>query len=432
MMKKLFQKFITKIRLHKVKSFLLSLSFLFCSIFSYYAHSGPAGEVLKETGGQMATGAVMGAASNFALDKLVPKEIRDKIGQWFSSPPGIALLSGVSLGLNTILYNAASEQEDEFKSNSKKIEAMIATFKSTFQDYCPNGRDKLEEPQCYCYTDDGKKNTNRSNSQTCQQLWAKRDFLVDGKKANYAATKSFNDVAGCMTVNGVFDETCRCKKLVDKEGNNACMKASQLAVSLPSGMASFARSSGLSGTLGAAASIVNGNGSLSNYSGAKLALNAANAKNNSMDLLNQLPKNMKGQMNDLAKALTSPVGALELTEKVLGVDTMKAAEASFPKSYGDAPTGQLANAVKSVEQDLKNKGIELVGGAGRGKLAANKPTFKFNDGGSSGGQVLNLPESIPEKKYKIKGDINTNNDVSIWDVISNRYMQSGVRRLMED
>lgn len=386
------------------------------------AVSKVAGNVAVESTTKAASGGLKESVSKFT-DKL-------------STPMGVGIMSTIAVGMNTILYQAASEQEAESKANSKKIEEMIKAYKDTFKDYCPNGRDKLEEPKCYCYLETGKKNDNRSNSETCQKLWAKDDIKLDGTKDNYLKAKLATDLYGCMTINNQFDENCRCKKLKNEKGENACMKADQLSISIPSSMSGFAKNGNLSSVLGQGLSTANGNGDLGNLNAGSLAVNAERSKKAAMQLLEQSIK--KTNNPDLIKGLDilkSPEKAIIASEAFIGNDVLGSVAGSSPL-LGNKPDGDLANSIKSVEADLKKNGVELSGGAGVNKAKNKKDggfKFAFNEASSQGGQVLNLPESGEEtKKYKITGDINKNSDSSIFDILSNRYMQSGLRRLIEE
>lgn len=411
--------------------FLTTIFIFLLTLVSYKAFSSAESEVATEVG----VGAVAGGVASTAVKGTLGESLKG-VGQWLNTPPGIATLSGISLGMNTILYNAASEQEIESKANAEKIQKLIDVYKANFADYCPNGRENLAEPKCYCYLETGKKNTNRSNSETCQKLWAKDDIKLDGTKDNYLKPKLASELYGCMTVNKVFDENCRCKKLVNASGENACLKADQLSISVPSSMAGFAKASGVQEMLGVGVNTANGNGDLGKFNAASLAVNAARSRNAALELLEANQNKLKGG-NDILRIFKNPDDAITASQRILGEDNIRNhnnGESILGSST--APEGKLAESVKAVEADLKKNGVELSGGAGVNKAKNKKDggfKFAFNEASSQGGQVLNLPDSGEEtKKYKITGDINKNSDSSIFDILSNRYMQSGLKRLIEE
>lgn len=351
-----------------------------------------------------------------------------------NTPGAVAIMSFIGMGVNMIAYNAASEQEVDSKNNAEKIQKMIDVYKSTFQDYCPNGRENMNEPRCYCYKDDGAKNSDRSNSQTCQQIWAKDDQFAKGAKANYAIKKDASELYGCMTVNKQFDENCKCKKLVNASGENACLKANQLSISMPGAMANYAKANGFQNVVDMATNTANGNGDLSGLQGSQLLATAEKSKKTALEILKDQLKNNPNNSNlKNLSFINDPKKVEQVANQVFNKNQL--ASSATPPPYSASETsGKLGDAVKAVEQDLKKNGVELVGGAGKAKTANKKDGFKFNfeSNSNSGGQVLNLPETAPEKKYKITGDINTNDSVTIWEVISNRYLQSGLKRLMDE
>ncbi len=363
--------------------------------------------------------------------------IGNTIGKIFGSPEGILTMSLLSLGLNTKLMNGAQDQIKENEANIGKIQKLIDVYKNNFAHSCPNGRDDLKVPDCYCYTGAGVKNTNRTNSDVCKTLWTRNDFKLDPTKGNYSANGSnIGNLSGCMTANGVFDEECKCKRLTNDKGENACMKASQVKVSIPSGLAEFTSKAGLSNIQEIATMAANGNGDLSKLNGASLAINAANAKNSLTDLLNT----NKEQLKSLGPALDFHKNsdlALKGAASILGDNGISQAMAKFPKEgLGDGPTGKLKDSIKAIESDLKKNGIEFTGGNGlfnNPKKSENGFKFSMNDGSAGAGQVLDLPEDTSTKKYKITADIHKNaDDTTIFQILSNRYLQSGVKRLMGD
>lgn len=351
-----------------------------------------------------------------------------------NTPFAVGVMSAVGMGVNLIAYNAASEQEVDSKNNAEKIQKMIDVYKSTFQDYCPNGRENMNEPRCYCYKDDGAKNADRSNSQTCQQIWAKDNQFAKGAKANYAIKKNASELFGCMTVNKQFDETCKCKKLVNSSGENACLKANQLSISMPGAMANYAKTNGFQNVVDMATNTANGNGDLSGLQGSQLLATAEKSKKTALEILKDQLKNNPNNSNlKNLSFINDPKKVEQVANQIFDKNKM-ASNSALPPYSATETSGKLKEAVSAVEQDLKKNGVELVGGAGKAKTANKKDGFKFNfdSNANSGGQVLNLPETAPEKKYKITGDINTNDSVTIWEVISNRYLQSGLKRLMDE
>jgi len=90
---------------------------------------------------------------------------------------------------------------------------------------------------------------------------------------------------------------------------------------------------------------------------------------------------------------------------------------------------------KIIEDVKKKVGLDLSGGSGLGsakKIDKKANEFNFMDAGANAqaGQVQNFPET--EKSYKYKNsDIATDKGASIFEIISNRYVETGLKRLFE-
>ncbi len=383
--------------------------------------------------GQQATGAATGAVAGQVQKKVAETAIgeggMEKIGEFFDSPPGIVALAGISTIYSTVLYNAAAEQEKESKANIVKIEKIIKSYGDSWTNFCPNGREKLEEPQCYCYLDNNKKNTNRSNSKICTDLWAKNDYMLNAKPTNYSALAFNSDPSGCVAVDGQFDEKCQCKKLVNSKGQNACMKGT--SISLPSGFESaMLNNTGVKDVMKFAANSANGNPLLSNFNSASLGMKAIATDRLTQSLLSKLGKGLgegvpvfvdESNVNKFAKAM-------------IGEKAMQAAisNSSAPLDYSASIDPKSAQ----ILDDVKKKNSLDLDGSGKGLMNKKKEKkagldFNFAEASpSTGGNVQAFAEE-PAKNYKYN-DIAKNADTSIFEIISNRYVQSGLKRLFED
>jgi hypothetical protein len=356
----------------------------------------------------------------------------DSFKKYFDTPMGVAVIAGIATVYSTILYKAAAKQEDESKENIKKIDKMIASFKDSYVNSCPNGREDLNTPSCYCYLNTGKKNTARSNSKTCTDLWAKDSYMLSGDATNYDVGTYNADVAGCVTVNGQFDELCKCKKLIDSAGNNACKKGT--SVTLPAGDFStgFATGTGLDSLLKYTSNATNGNPRYDLLSASDLAANAVKAKNIKDQLVTKLPPGTKLPVIDESNVN-------KFATAVLGTKAMDAAMAS--SGSGSAMNIGSARSNNAATENILKQAQAKVGldisGSGKG-LGAVKPgkkigmDFNFSDSGNPSGVAV--VQDFPEQKnYNYKNsDIVTDNKASLFEVISNRYIQSGLKRLFDD
>jgi type II secretory pathway pseudopilin PulG len=356
----------------------------------------------------------------------------DSFKKYFDSPMGVAIIAGIATVYSTVLYKAAAKQEEESKENIKKIDKMIASFKDSYANYCPKGREDLNTPSCYCYLNNGSKNTNRSNSKICTDLWAKDSYVLSGDATNYNLGTYNPDVAGCVTVTGQFDELCKCKKLIDSAGNNACKKGT--SVTLPAGDFStgFATSTGLDSVLKYASNATNGNPRLDLLSTTSLNANAVKAKNIKDQLATKLPPGTKLPVIDESNVN-------KFATAVLGTKAVEAAMAS--SGSGSAMNIGAARSNNAATESLLKQaqakvGLDIAGsGKGLGAVKAQKKNgmdFNFSDSGSPSGVAV-MQDFPEEKNYKYKNsDIRTDNSTSIFEIISNRYIQSGLKRLFDD
>lgn len=404
----------------------LILLFIFLSTELY---AGATSTVLGQQATGAATGAAVGAAQQKAAETVIGESGVNKIGEFFDSPPGIVALAGISTIYSTVLYNAASEQEKESEANVRKIEKIIKSYGDSWTNFCPNGREKLEDPQCYCYLDNGKKNTSRSNSQTCVALWAKNDYVIATKSTGYSNLDFNSDPSGCVAVDGQFDERCQCKKLVNSKGQNACMKAT--SISLPSGLADgMLNNTGLKDVMRFAANSANGNPNLAAFNNGSLGLKAIATDRLTQSLLSKLG-------GGLGKG--SPVFATEenvnnIAKAMIGEKAMLAAisRSNAPLDYSASVDPKAAQ----ILDDVKKKNSLDLDGSGKGLMNKKKEKkagldLNFGEAAAGGGGNIQAFSEAPEKTYKIN-DIAKNPDTSIFEIISNRYILSGLKRLFEE
>ena len=348
-----------------------------------------------------------------------------------NSSVGILAMSVVGAVYSGILYKAAAAQEEESKKNMDKIDKIITAFKDSYVSFCPNGREDLTQPKCYCYNADGTQNTNRTNSQTCKALWSKDNYMLTANAGDYSAINGVVDPVGCVNVNGQFDEKCTCKKFLNAKGENSCMKGS--TITIPTGLGSgFGTSTGLNQVVQTANAAANGNGNLSGVG----SLNAAaiGAKKYNQALLSKLTPSLPASAVQLTKLDEKNVG--QYAKSLLGDQTMNQLarqSGSAVDIAGSRPEGKMASLLKDAE---KKAGLDMVG-SGHGlanKKEEKKEGMNFNyvgDNNAAGAQTQNFPETQKNYNYK-DSDISKRPDTSIFDIISNRYVQSGLKRLFEN
>lgn len=406
----------------------LILFFVFIMTFnqSFSAEVSGAGSVAA---GTAATGAASAAGS---LDVSGASGSLGKLEDFMTSSLGVLTIAGVATIYSGILYKGAAKQETESQENVKKIDKMLQSFKDSYSSYCPNGRDNLSEPKCYCYTAAGKKDTTKTNSTVCTNLWASNDYTLSGDSTNYAIGTAVEAV-GCVTLAGEFDENCNCKKFVDSKGANACKKEASIALSSDTFSTGLATSTGVSDILKYTANSTTGNPRFDLLGTGSLTANAMKARQITSQLIAKAEANNK----DTKLPKIDETNAGKYAAAIMGQGNINNAmkSSSGAANIGDARSGNPAmeNALKSAQAKV---GLEISGGKGiDAKKAAKKNlSLNFGDSGSvSAGPVVQNFAETPEKNYKYKNsDINNNTGASIFEIISNRYVQSGLKRLFDN
>ncbi len=350
------------------------------------------------------------------------------LGKMMGHPVGVAIVAGVGAALSGYMWKASADQEEQSEDNAKQVQAMIDKFSGTMAGFCPQGREDYNNPRCYCYTADGSKNSNRTKSETCQALWAQDDknYFVAG--SNYGANAAIS-TKGCMTVNGKYDQKCACKKLVNKKGENACMKVPATATTI-NGVQSALSTASLAKNING---ITNGEFSAADLNAAdleKLAVRAQKAKNQiALQVNDKLKKQNKQTIPSMNNKFVDKM--IRATPKSVR-DNMLATYAPLDLRNGRPDDDIFKQVLNKAVNEGNIQDTTVKGGEGihSGKKSGNNG-FQLNlgDSGNSGNKV----ESFMEKEYKMNAsDIVNRDDVPIWTIISNRYTVSGLKRLFGD
>jgi hypothetical protein len=382
-----------------------------------------AGEVTAETdvpGTSVSSQAAEGIAS--AASKTM-----DIFSHWGT----VAVASGLGVLWNMKLAMAAGKQAKEAKENANRINKVIADFQTNVAGLCPQGREDMQNPRCFCYAADGAKHEDRTNSGICQELWAADDRSLYVNPDDKVAGAKSNTV-GCVDFSGKFDESCKCKNFKTNSGENACMKVKTPTNVSMNGANQFATAQ----LLGSTNSMINGKTPVGTFTGFNPASQAAIAK--------KIADQSEVKINKLLKEEgISPVPltgkfADHVAKKLANSPIAKKAVAgtSFTPIVDGRPTkGGIAEALKKAQEKAGIKKMAYsdkktsLGGKRKKK---KRYDFSFSDDG----KIISTGKTNKEfmnKKYDYKeNDIITRDDVSIWKVITRRYNVSGLKRLFPD
>ena len=343
----------------------------------------------------------------------------------------IALVSGVMTGLNLAIIKSANKEKNRSIDNQKTIQEIIDGYTQYKSGMCPDGRDKVNNSECYCFNSDGTQNQNRTNSLICQKLFSYHD--IDYSKQKIEKEEKSDLV--CVTVQGQVDRRCKCAEMINtRNGKTACANVS--TASLLSG--GFPSATAINSSIGSLNKLARGEGLTgSNLRESERKLSATSGK------IKKLVSNLKSK---------SGLGNYPNEEyfKNYGVRLGSSIKNDDFKSIGSLSDEIKSGGLKSLIGDkikntldeisnIQNEGehgskveIEFLG-EGKGKLLADK--FKQNMDWSDSHfatrqEVLDIMNEGREREFK-DSEIIKAKEKSLFEIISRRYQITGTRRLFE-
>lgn len=370
--------------------------------------------------------ALYGAAAGMAAYEMIT--LTTYCGGNFASPPIILGTSLAASVYSIILGIKASKQEKDAKENAEKIAAILAQFEEGLEAFCPLGREDLNDAKCYCSNQDKSRNEDRSNSETCINYWASLDqkITIDPKaKAELLASEA----KGCVALDGKFDADCKCKHFTDpKSGKNACYKASFTTdINGPGSLFSLPTLADNIETIskeGVATNTLNANDLLKN------AINNSKIRDKLIAMLNK-----KRKKKNLAPFTKTPAFLDKFVKKYGGKANLKAAEAANANSlaFKNRPQNSaISDALKKIAKiKPSKKKLSFSGGQGQ-SIEAKKKDFKFNFNGEAGSHGQKVQNFMLKKYDYDNADIGHDESASLFKIITNRYLNSGLKRLFPD
>lgn len=350
-----------------------------------------------------------GATTSTASNSQELNVYKGKTDKFLYSPITRIAFGGVLGGLTLAMRSNMKRQKEAAEERSKKLLELKADFNNTqgMKICTPNERNDQKQPGCYCYTSEGARNTNRSNSTICQNLWNSLNM----SNMSYL-TGSDSGLTTCITQNNQLDESCSCRK------SNTCLKASGFNIS---GISTGTLSS-LNGGLTPLNAVANGNAG---------QLNEDAILNSAMKLREAGEKLLKDN------SLAAEKKAIDVASKDLNAFVNKNGGTIPSPSSRSIPTSLANFNAKAALEEIK-------------KEVESSPTISgsgMSDGGfDTGSQEPSLEFGLTEDEAAIqeeqvaevlKQDMDLgNNDISgsttnLFEVLSHRYQRSGMRRLFD-
>lgn len=399
----------------------------------------------KSEGGEGAEGGAEGSAEGTSAQGPASGEVSGAsvssagVSQAMGHPVGIIMMAGVGLGVSAYLWKAAHDQEKLAKENAEKVQAMIDKFNALMAGHCPAGRDNYESlqtsPRCYCYTSEGKRNSNRSKSETCQSLWesdAKNYFIASN---SYGGIKGKKERVGCMANTGKFDEKCACKSLKNSKGESACLKVPvQVALTEP-GLSLGAGAKTFTQTLNG---INSGTMTPADLNHSELEKMATKVNKMNKVLIPEAIKDAKANFatdlklgdkfsDDFIRAMNKDDANAALAQTgpfaLAALNSDRINKALDPKALNLA-SEQIDSAAK--------EGTTLSGGK-ETALKKEKPQSLSFDVSESKVETFDVSSTPADKELgeMVKYDDISDSGESLWEILTKRYHQSGIRRLFK-
>tara|TARA_B100000925_G_scaffold230038_1_gene178620 strand:+ start:10955 stop:13204 length:2250 start_codon:yes stop_codon:yes gene_type:complete len=382
--------------------------------------------------GQLICGAAWGS---LVASASVGFKIDNALTSFMSGTGGVVtgfVLGAISAAL-AVFYSIMAKEYHLFsnaaKNQANKVASMKEAILEQIEIICPSGRNDPSDTRCFCFDENGGRRNDRTNSETCQNLFAALDAKITLTSGDLALSQSIQRKC-CVALDGNIDCDCNCQKFKNKQtGENACLKA----VIPPAQLNSIGGIPGVGDGLNQLASSTGASSASSNVNADSLKKNAKTLLNSGRQILKQVSDKQvkKGGKPILAPSLAPYLRAAnELGNKIQTTSLPLSPSSSF----SDKVKGNKALA--AVKKKLKKKGFQFVGG-GR-SLRRNKKEKKKDDEfgfafDNPEGQAQGATETFMDKKYNYKeDDIYKNKSASLWKILSNRYNTSGYLRLFDD
>ena len=331
--------------------------------------------------------------------------------KFMASPPGRLILGGILSVWSITMAMHASKQAKVSKNRAEFLRKM----KDQFNDAqgalgCSDTeRESPSAPTCYCYTAEGQRNSNRASSAVCAALF-------NGKNLNTSSSYLASGSNSCITKSGAEDASCTCKS------SNTC--------------ASVSTSGGITGLDTGTFSMVNGalsnlNGVANGNEGANLSpLGSASTAARLLDTANKIAaKSKTGQ--SLLKNKKKLVGQMDASLRAGAGSAPSLGDSNSPIPTSPAAAiAELQNEFKKAESPINTaSGGQTIGQPVSPNEA--EPALDFSLGNEQASEATQVAEVMKQKLDYGQNDITTSN-TNLFEVLSNRYQRSGMRRLFDD
>lgn len=325
-----------------------------------------------------------------------------------SKPVTRIAINGVLGGWMAIQIGNMNKQQKLAQERAKKLREMKEEFVTQGGLlYCkPEDRNDTTKPKCYCYTPENKINPSRTSTETCKNALATLNKATDDVVTDKV----------CVSAAIAIDSNCACR------ATNTCLKTTAGFTTMGFSPNTFKM---ISANAGPANDLFNGTASAGDIADSA-GINAARTQAAAAAVI---AKDANAVKESKAAASAFEKGLLATTSGL-----------SMPGSSGSSalPTSPAA-AAAALDKEIKENNEEIdvtTSGPSTSTNANFDSSEEVPEFGMSGADAANQEIEIAEVMGKEvdfgSNDINKTKDTNLFEVLSNRYQRSGMKRLFED
>ncbi len=341
-------------------------------------------------------------------------QVKGILNQAVYTPKGRLITNGLLGGWMGIMSSHMKKQQDISKDRAE----MLRKLKSEFVAFdglvsCTAAeRNITSKPSCYCYTSDNKRNPARAASSICAKLWG----TFNSASTDYLGG---NDEKVCVSSSNTIDTTCSCRTQIGPDGKNTCLKVGS-SINFPGlDTGSFKM---LSSAMAPANSLYNGSAAAGTLDTPTIGTNAARIKAQA-DKLMQKELGSSKPISDMEKALKTSTAGMSMGGAAM--------------DSSNSPTNMTpAQAAKALDEEIKKGTVQDINTAGSSEsIGGGNSAPEQLEFGMTQEDLAVQEDQIAEVMNKDldmnNADITKGSDTNLFEVLSNRYQRSGMRRLFD-
>lgn len=335
-----------------------------------------------------------------------------------ASPTTRMIMGGVLAAWSVTMAIHASNQATVSKNRAAYLRKMKDDFNdaSSAIGCTTTQRADSATPTCYCYNEDGSRNSDRASSTVCTTLFTGIDTSTTASSYLTSTTSS------CITTSGTEDSTCSCTTT----GTCATTGTLSTVSGLDTSTLSLTNSA-----LTNLDSVASGTTDAANVNTSASAANAVRLLNAAKTIASKSASGaaaVKSQ-SSLASQVAS---ALQASAAQSGSQYSADSSSSLPKSTAEAVAALSKELTDAKAQNIKtangDKGTATAPSSGE-----PAPVLDFGLQKGGGAETAVQVAEAMKKNYDYgTNDINNKSDESIFNILSSRYQQSGLRRLFDE